>query len=406
MNKKNINLCGRVLVFSLLAISTLIHAESPAAKLYLLGYDIPIQQRANVVTQDIAAFAKYQQKRMDSTFFNQMTDPTPKSKRDDYPSIDIRDLTLCDINASADCLTQISKNPKPYRQSIQRLKPVLKDIDELRQSDSQELKNIFPSHLQLLGMHLPNYQMLPTPLLTENTLAYYDSQKSGNSKQVLAQICEDIDFGKSLIASQQSLISSMIGKLILHSQLGLLAASSEPLPQNCKNALQPMTTDDISICPLVKSENQPLINEIMGTANIPILFSRRASTKQINKWQRPYCETQWLKKVAKDVPVLAPTIKEYRPILFNRIGSDFLNLLMPNYTIYQHQIQDVNAHLRLWQAALDPQCTSNIEHYTKSLDTQWHSARKIRVYEGKYLAINTYDTRRFSKLIVSCKPLI
>lgn len=406
MNKKNINLCGRVLVFSLLAISTLIHAESPAAKLYLLGYEIPKHQRTNVVTQDIAAFEKYQQKRMDSTFFNQMTDPTPKSKRDDYPSIDIRDLTLCDINASADCLTQISKNPKPYRQSIQRLKPVLKDIDELRQSDSQELKNIFPSHLQLLGMHLPSYQMLPTPLLTENTLAYYDSQKSGNSKQVLAQICEDIDFGKSLIASQQSLISSMIGKLILHSQLDLLAASSEPLPQNCKNALQPMTTDDISICPLVKSENQPLINEIMGTANIPILFSRRASIKQINKWQRPYCETQWLEKAAKDVPVLAPTIKEYRPILFNRIGSDFLNLLMPNYTIYQHQIQDVNAHLRLWQAALDPQCTSDIEHHINSLDTQWYFARNLHLDEEKHLTINTYDTRHFAKLSVGCKSFI
>ncbi|MGP9491006.1 hypothetical protein [Psychrobacter sp. AOP7-B1-24] len=396
----------RILMTGLLALSTSVHAESPTTTLYLLGYDIPKHQRANVVAQDIAAFEKYQQKRIDSTFFNQTTDPTPKSKRDDYPSIDIRDMTLCDINASEDCLTQISKNPKPYRQSIKKLKPVLIDIDKLRQSDSRQLKSIFPSHLQLLGMHLPSYQMLPTPLLTKNALAYHDSQKSGNSEQVSAQICEDIAFGKSLITSQQSLISSMIGKSILHSQLDILATSSNPLPQNCKNALQPMTTDNISMCPLVKSENQPLINEIVGTASIPILFSRRASIKQINQWERPYCKTTWLEKVAEDLPMQTPTIEEYSPILFNRIGSDFLNLLMPNYTFYQHNLQDANAHLRLWQAALDPQCTSDIEHHINSLDTQWHPARNLHLDEKKYLTINTYDTRRLSKLSVSCKTLI
>lgn len=396
----------RILMTGLLALSTSVHAESPTTTLYLLGYDIPKHQRTNVVTQDIAAFEKYQQKRIDATFFNQTTDSTPKSKRDGYPSIDIRDITLCDINASEDCLTQISQNPEPYRQSIKKLKPVLIDIDKLRQSDSRQLKSIFPSHLQLLGMHLPSYQMLPTPLFTKNALAYHDSQKSGSLEQVSAQICEDIAFGKSLITSQQSLISSMIGKSILHSQLNLLATSSNPLPQNCKNALQPMTTDGISMCPLVKSENQPLINEIVGTASIPILFSHRASIKQINKWERPYCKTTWLEKVAEDLPMQTPTIEAYRPILFNRIGSDFINLLMPNYTFYQHSLQDANAHLRLWQAALDPQCTSDIEHHINSLDTQWHPARNLHLNEEKHLIINTYDTRRFAKLSVGCKSFI
>lgn len=391
------NLMAKALLASLLTVPIASYAEPPSVTLYLLGYQIPDERRMSVVEQDIQAFNIYQQNRVKATYFNPMNQSAPQSKRDAFESLDPYTLTLCDFSDFSYCLSQIKNNTESYRQSIETLEPVFHDIDKLRQANSSELKSVFPSNLQLMSSPLPSYQLITKTLLTKNALIFHD-----DPKQALIQICADVAFGKSLIRSQQNLIQSMVGTMIVHSQLDLLAQSSQPLPSSCQQALTPMKRAGTSMCPLVKSESRQMTNEIMATPRTPILFSRRASIKQLEKWAQPYCADERLVSIYRDKRMPAILIEAYKPLFFNKIGALLLNVAMPDYSAYQYRLQDANAHLRLWQAALSAQCNTDSAHYVESVAKGWQPTRQLRL-DSQRLTIDTYDKSTYPQLSLQCR---
>lgn len=391
------NLYVKALLASTITVSVISYAEPAAVTLYLLGYDLPDEQRMSVVDQDIEAFRSYQKKRIEATFLSPANEDTPKSKRETFSSINTNDLKLCDFKDIDNCLTQIDTDAKPYHSAIKMLKPVFEDIDKLRLADSSELKSVFPSNLQLMSTPIPPYQLLTNTLLTKNVIAYHD-----NPQQALTQICEDVAFGKSIVRSQQSLIQSMIGTMIVHSQLDLLSKSSQSLPQNCQEALKPMDSAGTSMCSLVASESRQMANEMMAVPRTPILFNRLATLEQIVKGLQPYCNKERIKLNFDDQLMPIVPQEEYNPIFFNKIGGILLNIARPDYRVYQQRLQDANARLQLWQAALNPQCSNDSERYINLIAKNWQPTRRLRL-DNQRLAIDNYDKNAYPQLSVECR---
>ena len=333
-------------------------AESAATTLYLLGYDVPEDQRKQVVAQDIATLKEYSDKHAAikdvNVFFE---DNSPKYKRDDYDSVNVSSLTLCDFRDAVGCLERVNNDPEPYRQSLEALSLAMRDIDILRQHSGQELVSVVPDALRSSHEIMTNHQYLLRPLTTQSALAYHDDPSTG-----LTAMCDNISFGKKLIQSKDSTLQTFIGVGLVNNNLDLLEHAKEALPQSCVKALQPMALTDISVCPIVKSEALWLKNLLLSLDETPVLFSHDASMKLINEDVQRFCNAEWISKVKNDELTTYPTIDTKIPVLLNRRGNMLVNIARLDYPQYQHRLLDLNARLRLWQAAIDPQCKAAVDN--------------------------------------------
>lgn len=238
------------IVFSILSCVCL--AESISTTLYLLGYDVPIAQRQQMLENDIAILRADIEARKKFSFLHLMQGkdelPAPLFQRDTFPRIDLTTLTLC--STTEPCFSTIAQEPQTYRESLEILAPVLADIERLQNATPEALISPFRSNLASPYIPLVNYQYLFRPLITHNALALHDTPKQG-----LKSLCASITLGKNLIRSQSHLIQSMIGAQLINSQLNLLtdyqSVHSSPLPQDCLSALQPLDNPVISLCPLI-----------------------------------------------------------------------------------------------------------------------------------------------------------
>lgn len=392
--------------------------ESVAITLYLLGYEVPKSERERVVAQDIKIFESHLQKRASSykvglDFFEI---ESPKYQRDLYHSTEVSNLTLCDFGDSVSCLNNIADNPAPYRQSLETLSHVMNDIDTLRQSGSSELVSVFPDNLRSNLEPTTNYQYFIKPLTTQSALAYYDNPNIG-----LNTVCDNISFSKKLIQSKDSMLQTFIGVKLLKNNLEILENSTELLPYSCSDALKPMTTRTVSICPTVNSEARSFKNMLLSINEIPILFSHEASIKLVNEDTQLFCNAEWTNKVKNDEFTSYPIVDIKNSKLFNRIGSMFVNITnitnitniaKVDYSDYQNRLLDANANLRLWQAAIDPQCqdaVSNPEvldslfmgeysnanaplvNYLNTFLEGLNRVRALHVNDQKRLTITAYD---------------
>lgn len=339
-------------------------AKSAASILYLLGYDIPKSQREQVVVQDIETLKKYLNRRAAIKDIDTLFEGEPsKYRRDDYDSVQLSSLTLCDFKGSVRCLDSVNNNPTPYRQSLEKLSLVMKDIDILRQHSDHELVSIVPDKLRSSYEITANYQYLLKPLTTQSVLAYYDDPRVG-----LTTVCDNIGFGKKLIQSKDSLIQTFIGVGLINNNLDLLEHATEPLPQSCVKVLQPLASKDIAICSLVNGEALKLKNLLISMDEVPILFSHDASISMIDEDTQLFCNAEWTNEIRNDEMTSYPINNIKIPVLFNRTGSDIVNLAKIDYSNYQNQLLDLNAHLRLWQAAIDPKCQTAVNN-PKILDS-------------------------------------
>ena len=145
---------------------------------------------------------------------------------------------------------------------------------------------------------------------------------------------------------------------------------------------------------------------------MPVLFSHDASIKLINKDTQLFCNSEWKNKVKNDEFISSP-IKDLKVNkLFNRTGSVLINIARVDYSQYQNRLLDLNAHLRLWQAAIDPQCqdavsnsevlenlfikknsnaSTSLVNYLNSLLIDLSYLRALQVNDQKQLTITAYD---------------
>lgn len=382
--------------------------ESAATTLYLIGYDVPKDQRKQVVAQDIATLKQYSDKRAAikdvDAFFE---DTPPKYRRDDYDSVNVSSLILCDFRDSVGCLERINNNPDPYRQSLEALSLAMGDIDILRQHSGQELVSVVPDALRSSHEITANHQYLVRPLTTQSALAYHDDPSTG-----LTTMCDNISFGKKLIQSKDSLVQTFVGVGLINNNLDLLEHTKEALPQSCVKALQPMALTDRSVCPIVKSEALQLKNLLLSFDETPVLFSHDASVKLINKDTQLFCNTEWKDNIRNDEMASNPIDEIKTPVLFNRTGSDIVNLAKLDYSDYQNKLLDLNARLRLWQAAIDTQCQAAVNNpevldslfieaysgdntplvnYLNALLGDLNRVRALQVDNQQRLSITAYD---------------
>lgn len=383
------------------------HAESAATTLYLLGYDVPMDKREKVVSADIKILAQNLRRNAATKSIDEMLNmESLEYQRDTYNWVRVSDLTLCDYEGSVKCLKDIQDNPAPFRQSLAKLSLAMSDIDSLRKRSGSEFVSIFPDRLRSAHEPISGYQYLLKPLTTQSALAYYDNPNAG-----LKTVCDNISFGKKLIQSKNNLIQTMIGTKLTKNNLDLLEYTTEPLPRSCVEALQPMVTKDILICPLINSEALQFKNLLLSFDEIPILFSHDASIELINKDTQLFCNNEWLSKVSNDEMTLSP-MKDLKPNkLFNRTGSMLVNIARVDYSHYQNRLLDLNANLRLWQAAIDPRCNNASDNYKQTINSQWHPARQLAIDNKQRLTIIAYhqdnkaDDRlqELEKISTSCR---
>ena len=382
--------------------------ESVAITLYLLGYDVPKSERERVVAKDIAIFKKYLKehaaiKNIDELF----EERSPTYQRSTYKTVKLSALTLCEFNYPLKCLKSIEDNHTPYTESLKSIPYVINDINTLKKSDAGELVSVFPDNLWFASTPIPDYNYLTRPLMTQSVMAHYKDPYSGSKT-----VCDNISFSKKLIQSKHSLIQTMVGVKLLNSHLDLLANSTEPISLSCTEALIPMTAQEISICPEVKNEAKQLKNLLLSLDETPILFNHNASIKQINEDTQLFCNSEWTYKVNNDEMTSYPIVDIKNSKLFNRTGSMLVNVAKVDYSDYQNRLLDANANLRLWQAAIDPQCqdaVSNPEvldslfmgeysnanaplvNYLNTFLDSLNRVRALHVNDQKRLTITAYD---------------
>ncbi len=351
------------------------HVRSAATTLYLLGYDVPMNEREKVVSADIEILNKNLRRHAAVKSFDEMLNmKSLEYQRDTYDSVRISDLTLCDYTGTVKCLKDIQSNPTPFRQSLAKLSLAMSNIDTLRKHSGHELASVFPDRLRSAQEPISGYQYFLKPLTTQSALAYYDNPITG-----LKTVCDNISFSKKLIQSDDNLIQTFMGVGLLKNNLEILEHTTESLPYSCAEALQPMATKDILICPLVNSEALQLKNLLLNLDQTPILFSHKASIKLIDKDIQLFCNNEWSSKVSNDEMTSSPMKDLKLNKLFNRTGSILVNIARADYSSYQNRLLDANASLRLWQAAIDPQCQNAVNN-PKVLN---------RLFMGKYSSVNT-----------------
>ncbi|MBV7434796.1 hypothetical protein KRX19_07120 [Cardiobacteriaceae bacterium TAE3-ERU3] len=387
----------------LLFIATTTWAEDPATTLYLLGYDIPTEQRQQVVAQDVAAIKTDIAERSKAPLWRiiqgKEAPPYPQPSRDTYPNIDLRPLTLCrKVN---DCPQDIAQNPQSFHDSLKTLAPVLRDIDDLQHSPSAALHTPFQGELATFHSPIPAYQYLIQPLVTRNAIMLQDDLEQGT-----IQACISINFGKNLIRSQSNLVQSIIGATLIDYNLDLLAHYPQRnLPEQCQSALQPLDSTTISLCPLMQYETNLNTNIIHTLPNIPFLLSHNHTIALMDEQYAQYCSNIWQQNISLD-HIATAVITDHTPrkqCLLNTIGCILNDIEKPDYSAYQNRLQDSNAYLRLWQAAHDPDCQQDPTAYIAKIAPTWAEQRNLHLDDNR-LTINTYNRQRRKHISVACQP--
>lgn len=332
--------------------------KSATVTLYLLGYDVPKSERERVVVKDIAIFNKYLKKHAAIKDIDELLEEkSPTYQRSTYKTVRLSALTLCESNYPLKCLKNIEDNHTPYTESLKSIPYVIDGIDTLKKSDASELVSVFPDNLWFTSAPIPDYNYLTRTLMTQSVLAHYKDPYSGSKT-----VCDNISFSKKLIQSKHSLIQTMVGVKLLNSYLDLLAHSTGPLSLSCTEALIPMTAKEISVCPEVKNEAKQLKNMLLSFDETPILFSHDASIKLVDEDTQLFCNAEWTNNIKDDEITSYPINDIKTAVLFNRTGSMLVNMAKVDYSDYQNRLLDTNAHLRLWQAAIDPQCQDAVSN--------------------------------------------
>ncbi|SUO94293.1 hypothetical protein [Suttonella ornithocola] len=377
-------------------------AETPAERLYLLGYQIPAEARADVIAEDRATLQAYAAQ--EHSWFHPESQETPTFRREQYDKYALDGLCKIDI---LDCLPDLRKNPLPYQQAIAQLASVYADLEQLQKAEPSEISSIFPKDIQRIDVEpLPSYPYLLRPLLTRHALLLTQAPE-----QSAAPICEGIAFAKKLINSRQNLIQSLIGDALLRHELNLLSEwrtqTAQTLPMECKQALEPLPIESVDFCPLMQSEAQYTVNYLQSLKNLPLFYHQEKTIANIHLNYAPYCSAQWRATIVADNPAQTPAIvtakarssENAKNCALNSIGCLLSNVsvsTLENDTQYQHRLQDANARLRLWQFAQTHTCDNKA-----FLPTDWAAARELQT-NGEYWQIRAYHSRFGEYLRAPC----
>ncbi len=392
-------------------------AESPKpawtksqAALYTLGYDIASDDWDSVVTADI----DYLQTHPSSSYKEGETPETPITKR---PKIPFKQLNC---TKSKNCLAMLKKQQAELAKLATKQHNLWQQLDVLSAQAKTEnpyagFASPIPKERLDFWTLTTNYATLLSGLNARSALAYADSPRRG-----VLQTCDNIAVGKALMGSRATLINRIIGVHLVSTQLRLLdemlVDSKAKLPKACQTLLKPLPTERLFLCHsdeelvmmLNTLKNVPEMSKLqdaktgaLGKLTASAIWNVEAAQGMAKKqWQRHLCGEDLLQSVQNDNPEHPLNEMEFGMLecAQNVIYCKVLSQLMPvsDYIGYQYRLQDANAYLRLWQAAIAADAACELD------EKAWNKARRLTFYNTGKVGIRFYSKRIHDQGAVDC----
>lgn len=334
------------------------------AELYSVAHDVPEKERARVLAQDVSRVAALPPPSLQGA-----GEPAWHSALDDWPRLDASrpgDPAWCSLREPG-CLERVRAVHQAYAGMLERTATQLDRAASLARWDY--FANPFPPRLD---MPIPAYQPL-IRLPTRNAWRF----AIGETDAALAGACTGVAQGRTLIATGDSLIGSMIGAALVQGNAALLADMLAELPRDrvlpaqCDSVFALPLPGGTGICRTMLSEGRYVVGglrsqvtaEIAGSLadqRVPAWVSRlffdpeRTVARMAPKFAW-YCSQQARALLAQDQPLLDPSPPPTSVSLqcaSNPVGCVLADIAQPAYSDYGLRLQDADARLRLMAAML------------------------------------------------------
>jgi len=245
--------------------------------------------------------------------------------------------------------------------------------------------------------------LMPVPpylLLMEGGSAHALAFVQGDTAGALAGTCRSLQLGRRLMRGGGTLLDSMIGAASVQVNAQLLAdmlvelPPDQSLPAVCDAALQPLSTDEQSLCRAMQGEfalNERAIEALLRQGATVLMLDRTQTRARIAQNFAWACGTAAERTLVEDAP--APRSWE-QPwdvrCLANWIGCTLASINGPLYQQYAARNQDSAALVRLLGAQrwLRQQPDAPAQALAR-LPAQWRSPSRVPVLsaDGRHLQV-------------------
>ncbi|MBA0447131.1 hypothetical protein [Stenotrophomonas maltophilia] len=255
--------------------------------------------------------------------------------------------------AATDCLAQVRADPQRFVDAHAGHQHLHARLDQLAEADHF----VSPFHPKGEGILVP----LPAyGLVVDATSARALAYVQGDIDGALRGSCRGLQLGRRLVPGGSYLVESIIGASLVQANAQLLAdmlvelPADHPLPAECGLAMQPMRTDEQSLCRAMQGEyamSRAAIETSVKESGSALLLDRNGTLARVAGnmgWACGAAATAAL-EADRPVPVPAPPQRDFG-CLSNIMGCVLTDIAAPVYPAYSSRTQDAAAMLRLLAA--------------------------------------------------------
>lgn len=280
-----------------------------------------------------------------------------------------------------DCLARVRADPQRFIDGHAGHSGLHARQDQL--ADYDRFDSPFPAVGDPLLMPVPRYQ-----LLMEGSSAHALAFVQGDTAVALAGSCRSLQLGRRLMHGGGTLLDSMIGAASVQVNAQLLAdmlvelPADQSLPAVCDAALQPLATDEQSLCRAMQGEfalNERAIDASLRQGATVLMLDRTQTRARIAQNFAWACGTAATRALAEDAPAQRSGEQPWDVrCLANWIGCTLASINGPAYQDYAARSQDSAALVRLLGAQrwLRQQPDAPAQALAR-LPAQWRSPSRV-----------------------------
>lgn len=325
------------------------------AATWFIGYEVPEDQLASLLQADIAAYDKLQADTGSVVDFRTTAEgrfaavPGPKGK----------DPALCEL-WNDDCIARVRANPEATRQRLAEF--------AVRLQQSRKLARYDHFHYAFTPMFyspIPNIGVLAPLQLSDAVLQYVD----GHVDQAFATLCTDTASWRRFRTRSDMLINDMVGIAQMSNAAQLYAQMLAEQPTGfaapCPEVFAPLADAELDQCAAMRFEFLSSRNslssglELMATDSpvaraVHRLANSQHMVRRFATLTGAYCQAeQHARDVARDpTPPAVVTACTWSAWAFDPVGCAMVEDATPDYHGYHLRVFDLDARLRLLNAAI------------------------------------------------------
>lgn len=351
------------------ALALMTETETPAgrnafAALWTLRYDVPEEEQAAVVAEDVAHWVERIRQEVWDESSPVSDDPVTIAKgryRDLRMSEEDRSLLCRPVNG--DCLASVRDDPEAYAALLDGNQRLFERVEAL--SGFDYYRSEMPSNLLAPYPEFQRGQALATRHAVWFVQGQWDAALDG--------ACRDLSTWRRLGAYSDSLLVRMIGTAFSSKgNARLLAAmlaelpGDYPLPSSCERALAPPGPDELSMCEVMRGELRFAASQfqIVGDrawaenrleyVTTPLVFDLDMSVAELATGYAPACSEAQAERLAADESIEWPEWDGWWRLecVSNWVGCTLAGISRPAFSNYHLRTQDHAARLRLMGALL------------------------------------------------------